>query len=148
MNNFYKLIIFWILIISSTFEVKADNLLGMDASWRSLANDTFEISLVIYRRCDNAQPLVETLPTIVSDSCANAYNVTLDSAFYHSIEDITPVKPAYKPCKVANGNNSSIYGVFYGIERHTYKYKVYLGGNYANCCWLENSVALTTYFQS
>ena len=85
MNNFYKLIIFWILIISSTFEVKADNLLGMDASWRSLANDTFEISLVIYRRCDNAQPLVETLPTIVSDSCANAYNVTLDSAFYHSV---------------------------------------------------------------
>src|ERR1035437_3579529 len=137
MNNIYKILFILIFFISSTNEVKASHLLGMDANWRSLTNDTFEISLVIYRRCDNALPLIEILPSIASDSCSNTYSLTIDSAFSHTIEDITPVNQAYKPCLVANGNNSSVSGVLYGIERHTYKYKVYLGGNYANCCWYK-----------
>ena len=53
---------------------KATHVMGMDVQWKSLGNDTYQIKLVVYRRCtDGAAGLSVPIPVITSDSCANAY---------------------------------------------------------------------------
>ena len=111
----------------------------MDANWKCLGNDSFELTLVVYRRCtDGASSMSSLPPAITSDSCTNAYNISPGAAFFYTVEDITPLCVSYqKPCPVSGGNGQSTNQLPLGLERHTWKYKVYLGGNYANCCWYK-----------
>jgi gliding motility-associated-like protein len=121
-------------------ESRATHMMGGDCQWKCLGNDTYEITVVIYRRCtDGAVSLSAISPTITSDSCANSYNVNPGSYKSWTIEDITPVcNQSYKPCTSPNGSGgSSTPQVPIGVEKHTFVYKVYLGGSYANCCWYK-----------
>ena len=120
-------------------EAQATHLMGADMQWKCLGNDTYEIKIVVYRRCtDGATTLSIYPPTVTSDSCANSYTVTVGSLIEHLTEDITPVCASQqKPCPSAGGNGQSTAQMPFGVERHTMRYKLYLGGNYANCCWYK-----------
>src|SRR5262249_5245495 len=90
-------------------------------------------------RCtDGAVSLSIYPPTVTSDSCANSYTVTVGALIEHLVEDITPVcanNP--KLCPSAGGTGQSTPQIPFGVERHTMRYRLYLGGSYANCCWYK-----------
>src|SRR6185436_4052423 len=92
-----------------TKQAKATHLMGMDIQWNSLGNDTFLVTVIIYRRCtDGAVSLSITPPIITSDSCANSYTVSAGNLISHDIEDITPVcNNTAKLCPSAGGTGQS-----------------------------------------
>ncbi len=117
----------------------ATHVMGMDIAWKCMGNDTFQITLVIYRRCtDGAAGLSVPVPVITSDSCANAYTVNPGTNKSYTIEDVTPLcATQQKLCPSAGGTGQSNALIPFGVEKHTVIYNVYLGGNYANCCWYK-----------
>jgi hypothetical protein len=130
-----------ILVFTLVFgkEAKATHLMGSDISWQCLGNDTFEIKLVVYRRCtDGASTLQVPIPTIASDSCGNSYIVSAGTYRSYTVEDITPLCiTQQKLCPSAGGTGQSTPQIPYGVEKHTLVYKIYLGGTYKNCCWYK-----------
>lgn len=139
MKKFFKsLLISTLLILGLGISkpVQATHLMGMDIQWKSVGNDTFEISLIIYRRCtDNATTLTIYPPTITSDSCSNSYTVGASNIVQisHTVDEITPVCKNQGP--MCGGSSTA--QIPFGVERHIIKYRVYLGGTYANCCWYK-----------
>lgn len=140
MKKFLQTFLLFALFITG-FGIKkaqATHVMGMDVQWKCLGNDTYQITITAYRRCtDGAAQMSAVNPVITSDSCSNSYNVSSGSYKSWTIEDITPVcNASYKPCTTPNGNGgSSTPQIPVGVEKHTFIYKVYLGGAYANCCW-------------
>jgi hypothetical protein len=134
------LIAIFTLVIGNK-QANATHLMGADMQWKCLDNDTFEITLVVYRRCtDGAVSLSIYPPTITSDSCANAHTYPPPSLIEHLVAEITPLCGTVpKLCPSAGGTGMSSSQIPFGVERHTMKYKIYLGGNYANCCWYKLS---------
>lgn len=138
-KTLYSLLI--TLLLFSSLKSEANHLMGAEIQWKSLTNDTFEITLTAYRKCnDNVAAFIPTLFTIKSDSCANSYVDTLTNYYYYSIDDVTRVCGGSGPCTNPNGNGgSSSTSMPSGVERHILKYKIYLGGAFANCCWYNVS---------
>lgn len=108
-------------------------------SWRNLGNDSFEITLVVFTRCiDGASPFILSPPSITSDSCANSYSVSLGNPIDSTYIDLTPVCiTQQKPCTFSGGNGSSSALIPLGYLKVTWRYKIYLGGAYSNCCWYK-----------
>lgn len=122
-----------------TQNAQASHVMGMDMQWKSIGNDTFEITFVAYRRCTNGAAGINT-PSLqlTSDICANTYYVNIGNPKSHTVEDITPVCVyQQKPCSISGGSGQSTALIPVGIERHSWVYKVYLGGVYTNCCWYK-----------
>ncbi len=119
--------------------LKATHIMGMDLQWKSLGSDTYNITVVIYRRCTDGAALMNNPGLLItSDSCATTYNVLTGAPISYIVEDITPTCVIQqKPCPISGGNAQSTVGIPAGIERHTWVYKVFLGGSYANCCWYK-----------
>ncbi len=147
MNKFLRiafLFIFFTLAVGIK-QAKATHVMGLDMQWKCLGNDTFQITVVAYRRCtDGASTMGGQTFTISSDSCtAGNYNVSLGNLLSYTVEDITPVcATQQKPCPMSGGSGASTALIPVGVERHTYVYKVWLGGNYKNCCWYRMYWAL------
>jgi hypothetical protein len=141
MKKLLRIALLFVLFISSTKQANATHLLGADMQWKCLGNDTYEIILVVYRRCtDGADLLIVYAPTITSDSCSNAYAINAGALIEHLVDDITPTCYSQpKMCPSAGGTGVSTPEIPFGIERHTLRYKIFLGGNYANCCWYKLS---------
>ncbi len=141
MNKFLRIVFLFLLFTFAlgTKQAKATHVMGLDIQWKCLGNDTFLITVVAYRRCtDGASTMGGQSFAMTSDSCANSYNVSLGSVKSYTVEDITPVCASQqKPCPMSGGSGSSTPQIPVGVERHTYVYKVYLGGAYANCCWYK-----------
>ncbi len=132
MRNFLFLIFaFCALLISKS--ASADHVMGADIQWKCLGNDTFKIIFKFYRDCRGIPRGGSASLQFSSDSCASSLSGTLNCNRV-SLVDITPVCNANKPCNPANAMLPSLP---YGIEEHTYEGKIYLGGNYANCCWYK-----------
>ena len=134
-----KLILIIAYFLFSFSELKATHVMGLDMQWKSLGNDTYNITVVVYRRCtDGAAGMSNPGLIITSDSCVNSYTVTSGSPISYTVEDITPTCVSQqKPCPISGGNGQSTASIPSGIERHTWVYKVFLGGTYANCCWYK-----------
>src|SRR5436190_1944366 len=114
------------------------NVLGADIQWKHLANDTFEITIVEYRRCSTGSTNGPSTLTIISDSCSNTYSVSAGSYISWTIENIAPVcNDSLNTCSPSPPS-----GVPIVVQRHTAKYRIYLGGTYANCCWYKISVTM------
>ena len=110
-------------------EAQATHLMGADMQWKCLGNDTYEIKIVVYRRCtDGATTLSIYPPTVTSDSCANSYTVTVGSLIEHLTEDITPVCASQqKPCPSAGGNGQLAKAVaryYYKLLAHKDEFEV------------------------
>lgn len=131
-------LLLFLLLTLYTNKAKATHLLGGEIQWKDLGNDTFEVNLILYRKCtDGVSGIYGYLLLSKSDSCANSYSDTLTNLVSHTVEDITPVCPGVAaPC---NGTTYSSTAMPSGIERHTFKYKYFLGGSRANCCWYKIS---------
>lgn len=113
----------------------ADHVMGADIQWKCLGNDTFKIIFKFYRDCRGISRWSTASLSFYSDSCASSLSGTLNCNRV-SIVDITPVCNADKPC---DPSNTMLPAIPYGIEEHTYEGKIFLGGNYANCCWYKFS---------
>ena len=141
MNKFLRILILlaFFIVGLGTKKAQATHVMGMDIQWKCLGNDTFEITVVVYRRCtDGAAGMSNPGLQITSDSCANSYTVGSGSPKSYTVEDITPVCASQqKPCPMSGGSGQSTAQIPVGVERHTWVYKVYFGGNYANCCWYK-----------
>ena len=141
MNKFLRILILlaFFIVGLGTKKAQATHVMGMDIQWKCLGNDTFEITVVVYRRCtDGAASMSNPGLQITSDSCANSYTVGSGSPKSYTVEDITPVCASQqKPCPMSGGSGQSTAQIPVGVERHTWVYKVYFGGNYANCCWYK-----------
>jgi gliding motility-associated-like protein len=111
----------------------ADHVMGADIQWQCLTNDTFKIVFKFYRDCRGIPKSASVVLQFQSDSCANSLSGSL-TCNRVSLTDITPVCSNNKPCNPANTMLTSIP---YGIEEHRFEGKIYLGGNYANCCWYK-----------
>ncbi len=111
----------------------ADHVMGADIQWKCLGNDTFKIIFKFYRDCRGIPKSSSVQLQFYSDSCSSSLSGTVNCSRV-SLVDITPVCNAYKPCNPANTMLTSI---AYGIEEHRFEGKIYLGGNYANCCWYK-----------
>ncbi len=86
------LFIFHFIFLFFINPAEANHIAGADASWKCLGNDTFQIKLVIYRRCtDGAPSLSNPGIQIISDSCANPYTVNSGAPISYTVEDITPL---------------------------------------------------------
>ncbi len=130
---------FWLFVSGLGLQyAKANHVMGLDIQWKCLGNDTYQITLSAYRKCTDAVAIMSAVyPLITSDSCSNSYNVSSGNLQSWTIEDITPVCNAInKPCTPPNGNGgASSPSIPVGVEKHTFTYKIYLGGTLANCCW-------------
>ncbi len=139
MNKVILLFSHLILFLFGFYKSHATHVAGMDVQWKCLGNDTYQITLVVYRRCTDGASSMSTLPPVISsDSCGNSYTISTPSAQSYTIDDITPVCGSQqKPCPLSGGNAQSSSQVPLGLERHTWVYKIFLGGNYSNCCWYK-----------
>lgn len=128
-----------LVFLFTTAEIKATHVMGLDMQWKSLGNDTFNITVVVYRRCtDGAAAMSNSGLTITSDSCTNSYTINAGSPYSYTIEDITPTcGTQIKPCPMSGGSGNSTSQIPSGIEKYVWNYKVYFGGNYSNCCWYK-----------
>ncbi len=111
----------------------ADHVMGADIQWKCLTNDTFKIIFKFYRDCRGIPKSSTVQLQFTSDSCASSLSGTVNCTRV-SMVDITPVCNGDKPCNPAN---SMLTSIPYGIEEHRFEGKVYLGGNFANCCWYK-----------
>jgi hypothetical protein len=120
-------------------ELKAARVLGSETSWNCLGNDTFEITFTVYISCTGGGvAFIPVAPVVTSDSCANTYNVNVGTYYSWTAEDVTPLcETATKICSISGGNGTGTLNVPEGIEKNTFKYKVFLGGALANCCWYK-----------
>ncbi len=141
MNKFLRILLLlaFFIVGLGTKKAQATHVMGMDMQWKCLGNDTFEITVVVYRRCtDGAAGMSNPGIQITSDSCSNSYTVGSGSPKSYTVEDITPVCASQqKPCPMSGGSGQSTAQIPVGVERHTWVYKVYFGGNYTNCCWYK-----------
>ena len=144
MNKFLRIVLLTTLFALGlgTKQANATHVMGMDIVWKCLGNDTFQITLVVYRRCTDGAASMSSgdlaSMTITSDSCANSYTVSKGTMKSYTVEDITPVcSSGQKPCPISGGSGTSTAQIPVGVERHTAVWKVYFGGNYANCCWYK-----------
>ena len=111
-KSIYILILVFALLLNFK-SLKASHILGSETYWKSLGNDTFQITMVVYFKCtDNAATFTISPPAITSDSCSNTYNISPGSSIYYSTSDITPVcSLLQKPCAISGGNGMSSPGV-------------------------------------
>lgn len=118
------LIMVFALLFANTS--KASHVMGCDIQWKCLGSDTFEITMKVYRDCNGVQ-LSSTPMQFQSDSCSSSQSFSqgVGSA---TIKDITPVC-SNQASRCSGGSYP------YGIEEHTFVFKVYLGGARAACCW-------------
>ncbi len=126
-------ILLFIVLCFLCRQAYADHVMGTDIQWKSLGNDTFKIIFRFYRDCRGIPRSGSVVLSFASDSCSSAYTGTV-TCTRTSIKDITPVCLNNRPC---NPTNTMVTGIPYGIEEHIFEGKVYLGGNYANCCWYK-----------
>jgi hypothetical protein len=136
MKKLSRIIATLILLFILT-EAKAAKILGSETSWTCLGNDTFEITVTAYISCvSGGTAFAPVAPVVISDSCANTLTPSVGSYYAWTIDDVTPLcKTATPICAISGGSGIGTTAIPDGIERHIFKYKVFLGGAFANCCW-------------
>ncbi len=132
MKRLFILVLAFIALFISK-NTYADHVMGADIQWKCLGNDTFKIIFKFYRDCRGIPKSGSVSLAFSSDSCSSSLSGSLNCSRV-SLVDITPVCSANKPC---NPSNTMLSSIPYGIEEHTFTGKIYLGGNYANCCWYK-----------
>ncbi len=139
MKNIIYLFLLVSILILSTKAANASSIFGSETRWRNLGNDTFEITIIAYTRCtDLATTFYLSPPSISSDSCANSYSINMGAPLDSTYIDLTPVcKTQQSPCVISGGNGNSSAAVPVGYVKVSWRYKIYLGGQYANCCWYK-----------
>ena len=138
MKKLIPLLSFLVLLFSFN-PSKAARIIGSELNWKCLGNDTFEITVLTYISCiGGGLPFTPVAPVITSDSRSAKDTVSLGTYYSWTTADITPICPtATRICKISGGSGSGTGNVPEGIEKHSYKYKVYLGGKFANSCWYK-----------
>ncbi len=75
-------------------KVKATHVMGMDIQWKSLGSDTYNVTLVVYRRCTDGAASMGSGDgaslQITSDSCSNSNTVNKGTFITYFKDDITP----------------------------------------------------------
>ena len=66
-------------LIAQSFGIKAqsNSILGSEIEWRGLANDTYEIQIIVY--CKDSYVPAWNLPVISGDSCSTTYIISPDN---------------------------------------------------------------------
>jgi hypothetical protein len=133
MKFFTRFLFVSMLLVSCLKHSSANSLYGGEIGWKYLGNDTFEIDVIVYWNCINAGNITTITPDIISDSCSNFYSISPGSYTSWTTEKV-----------IVACNDTSCGATTTGFDKHTFKYKVYLGGSYASCCWYKISLTYST----
>lgn len=110
-----KKIIFFIFLSALLFtNAKATHLMGGDITYLNLGNDSFEITVTIYRDC-NGIAISNSLLEVKTDLASATYTLQLKS-----VKDITGLNPNCTQKSRCSGSYQ------YGIEEHIYKVNIKL----------------------
>lgn len=118
-----------LLFIGFLFSVKVCNgshLYGGEITWKSLGNDSFEVTMNLYRDCNTYMDATNSI-YVDCDDPGKKKLLFRKNEKVSSIIDITPV--CKKSCTKCSSGSCSLK---FGIERHTFRYIIYLGSS--NCC--------------
>jgi len=124
---FYKLLIITTLItVGITSQTRATHIMGSDITWECLGNDSFEVTLSVYRDCTG----VGLNPPVLDITCksgGSAIGITKTLKGGVTVKDVTPV--CESSCTQCSSSGCSFQ---YGIEKHTVTYIVDMSNS--NCC--------------
>lgn len=127
MKHLFKLLspLFFIILLSP-FNLKATHLMGSDITWECIGNDSFEVTLTVYRDCtgiDLSKPDLQ----VGCKSGGSGNNIKSSEKTSVNITDVTPT--CESSCTQCESSSCSF---SYGIEKHEITYIVDLTNS--NCC--------------
>jgi gliding motility-associated-like protein len=106
----------------------ATHVMGSDIRWKCLGNDSFEITVTVYRDCNGIQ-LGSTAPQVMPVGCSNTPPTVITSV--SAPVDVTPNKGSCVPCTRCDPGCPTTTNP-YGIQKREYKAIIYLGNK--TCC--------------
>ena len=131
MRYFYKALLFASLFfIGFTGKVNATHIMGSDITWECLGNDSFEVTLSVYRDCTGVSLGKPNLS--IGCKSGSLGSITKTEKSYNGGEDVTPT--CESSCTQCDSRGCSFN---YGIQKHTVTYIVDFANS--NCCKVDFS---------